>query len=61
MAQEVSKELGEAIQQAVEREVTRVLQETAAAQIHAAERGIRLTPPSVQGLRYVIYWTAALQ
>lgn len=59
MAEEkVSKELSDSIQQAVQREVARVLQESAAIQIQAAERGIRLGPPTLIGPRYVIYYTA---
>jgi hypothetical protein len=61
MAEEkVSKELSDSIHQAVQREVARVLQESAAVQVQAAERGIRLGPPMTPiGPRYVIYWTAA--
>jgi hypothetical protein len=51
--------LSDAIQQAVQREVARVLQEGAAVQVQAAERGISLSAPLQSGARYTIYWTKA--
>lgn len=56
------KDLSEAIQQAVEREVARVLHQSAAVQIEAAERGIKLAAPTTEAAaaRYVIYWTAKM-
>ena len=55
----VSEELSSAIEEAVQREVSRVLKESISAQVEAAERGIRLAPP--MDARYVIYWTAAMR